>query len=59
MAELQCTCVPPEEELLVDSCFERGGETVRYKNVDEPVRLDAGNVTVRNYGGLRLQQLVR
>ena len=39
---------PPEEELLVDSCFKRGnGEAVGYENVDEPVRLGAGDVGER------------
>ena len=33
-----------DEELLVDSCFGKGnGEAVGYRNVDEPVRLDAGD----------------
>ena len=35
-------------ELLVNSCFDRGdGEAVGYENVDEPVRLDAGDVRER------------
>ena len=37
--------MPPEEELLADSCFDKGdGEAVGYENVDEPVWLDAGDV---------------
>ena len=46
--EFQRTCVPPEEELLVDSCFDDGDEeVVRYETVDEPERLDAGDVGER------------
>jgi hypothetical protein len=43
-------CPPPEEELLVDSCFDKGdGEAgARY---DEPVRLDAGDVGERWWPG--------
>ena len=38
-------CAPSDEELLVDSCFNKwGGEEVAY---DEPVRLDAGDVGER------------
>lgn len=38
-------CTPPEKELIVDSCFDKGnGEAARYEKVDEPVRLDAGDV---------------
>ena len=34
-----------DEELFVDSCFDKGdGEVVRYENVDEPVWLDVGDV---------------
>ena len=48
-AEFQRTCAPPEEDLLMDCCFENGdGEAVGYENVDEPVQLDAGDV---NDGG--------
>ena len=44
-AEFHCTCTPPEEELLVDSCFDRSdSEAVGHENGDEPVRLDAGDV---------------
>ena len=47
-AEFQRTCAPPEDELLVDSCFDGGdGGAVVYENVDEPVRLDAGDVGKR------------
>ena len=36
---------PPEEELPVESCFEKGdGEAVGDESGDEPVRLDAGDV---------------
>ena len=43
--EFQRTWAPPEEELLVDSCFDQGdGEAAEYEKVDEPVRLDAGDV---------------
>ena len=43
-AEFQRACAPPEE-LLAESCFDRGGgEVVGYENGDEPVRLDAGDV---------------
>jgi hypothetical protein len=39
--EFQRTCAPPEE-LLVDSCFEKGSsEVLGYEKVDGPVRLDA------------------
>ena len=36
----------PDEELLVDSCFDRGdGDAgAHYENVDEPAQLDAGDV---------------
>ena len=42
-------CVPPNDEPLVDNCFERGdGEAgERCENIDEPVRLDAGDVGER------------
>ena len=42
-------CAPPNDELLVDNCFERGdGEAgERCENVDETVRLDAGDVGER------------
>ena len=43
-AEFQRTCVPPEEEQLIDTCFGKGdGEATECKNVEEPVRLDAGD----------------
>ena len=46
--EFQRTCMPPEEGLLVDSCFDNGDEeVVRYETVDEPERLDAGDVGER------------
>jgi hypothetical protein len=46
--EFERTCVPPEDELVVDSCFDRGaGEAVEYEKVDEPVRLDACDVGER------------
>ena len=46
--EFQRACAPLEDELLVDSCFDNGdGEAVGYENVDEPVRLDAGDVGER------------
>ena len=46
--EFQRTRAPPEEELLVDSCFDKGyGDAVGYEKVDEPVRLDAGDVGER------------
>jgi hypothetical protein len=36
---------PPEEELLVDSCFNKcDGDVVGYEKIDKPVRLDAGDV---------------
>ena len=36
----------------MDSCFDRGdGEAVGYENVDEPVRLDAGDVGERWWPG--------
>lgn len=51
LAPVEChrACAPPDEELLVDSCFDRGdGEAgARYEKVDEPVRLDAGEVGER------------
>ena len=38
-------CAPPDEEQLVDRCFDEGdGEAVGYENVVEPVQLDAGDV---------------
>ena len=42
---------PPEEELIVDSCFDIGDD----ENVDEPVRrrLNAGDVGARRSGGTR------
>lgn len=41
-------CAPPEEVLLVDSHLKRGdGEVIGYEKVDEPVRLDAGDVGER------------
>ena len=44
----QRTWAPPEEELLVDSSFDKGeGEAVGYDKVDEPVGLDAGDVGER------------
>ena len=37
--------MPPKEELLVDSYFDKGDcKAVGYEKVDEPVRLDAGDV---------------
>ena len=37
-----------EDELLVDSCFDKGVvEALGYENVDEPVRLDTGDVRER------------
>ena len=40
-AAFQQTCAPPEEELPVDSYFDKGdGDAVGY----EPVQLDAGDV---------------
>jgi hypothetical protein len=43
-AEFQQTCAPPEDKLLVESCFHNGdGDAVAYDNVDEPLRLDAGD----------------
>jgi hypothetical protein len=51
LAPVDChrACAPPNDELLVDNCFERGdGEAgERCENVDEPVRLDAGDVGER------------
>ena len=40
---------PPNDELLVDNCFERGdGEAgERCENLDEPVLLDEGDVGER------------
>ena len=36
----------------MDSCFDKGdGEAVGYENVDEPVRLDAGDVGERWWPG--------
>ena len=41
-------CAPPEEELPMDRCFKNGdGEAVGYENVDEPLRLNAGDVGKR------------
>ena len=48
-ADCHRACAPPDDELLVDSCFDRGdGEAgERWENVVEPVRLDAGDVGER------------
>ena len=44
----QRTCAPPDEELPVDSCFDKSdGEAVGY----EPVQLDAGDVGTIGPGG--------
>ena len=52
-AEFQRTCSPPpEEEPPIDSCFDKeGGEAVGYEKTNEPLRLDAGNVGSKDYGG--------
>jgi hypothetical protein len=43
--EFQRTCATPEDELLVDSCFDKsGGNAVGYENVDESVRLYLGTL---------------
>ena len=51
MAPVNChiASAPPNDELLVDNCFERGdGEAGgRCENADEPMRLDAGNLGER------------
>ena len=51
LAPVDCyrACAPPNDELLVDNWFERGdGEAgERCENIDEPVRLDAGDVGER------------
>jgi hypothetical protein len=45
LTEFQCTCAPLEDELLVDSCFDKSdGNAVGYENVDESVRLDLGTL---------------
>ena len=48
LAPVEChrACAPPDDELLVDNCFDKGdGEAgARYEKVEEPVRLDAGDV---------------
>jgi hypothetical protein len=43
-AKFQRTCAPPEDERLVDNCIDKGDG---YKKVEEPVRLDAGDVGER------------
>ena len=51
LAPVEChrACAPPNDELLADNCFDRGdGEAgERYESVDEPVRLDSGDVGER------------
>jgi hypothetical protein len=48
LAPVEChrACAPPDEELLVDNCFDKGDDEAgaRYENVDEPVRLEACDV---------------
>ena len=48
MAPVDChrACAPPNDEPLFDNCFERGDSEAgeQCENVDEPVRLDAGDV---------------
>ena len=54
VCEFQRTCASPEEEPPVDNYFDSGdGEAVGYENVDEPVRLDAGDVGERRWPGGR------
>jgi hypothetical protein len=51
LAPIEChrACAPPDDELLVDNCFDRGDSEAgeRCENVVEPVRLDAGDVGER------------
>ena len=43
--EFQRMRAPPEEELLVDCCFDEGdGEVVGHEKEDEPVRVEAVEV---------------
>ena len=50
-AEFQRTCEPPEELLLVDTCFDKGdGEAIGCEKVEVPVRLEAGDFGERCVG---------